>query len=262
MYNKKSFLILIIVNIVFIIIFWLLLTKFYKRETIIQRQDFESKITSLSEILPQSVVNIFSDTSMNYYMENDWDSAWVIQKQSKLWWASGIIWSKDWYIITNKHVVEDKTVNYSVVSSDWSIYKIDKIRFVDGLDIAVVHIVDKKWNSPKNLNVPKFISSKDNVNVWQFVLAIWNAFSEYNNTVSFGMISAKNRKLDLESNIVYTWLYQVDISIYPGNSWWPIFDTKWEVIGMVTAMSRGGNNIWFAIPLNTELVDKMILESK
>lgn len=263
MYNKKKFFVLVIINVIIVIIFcWLLFININKNEAIIKEQDFESKFIELSKELPKSVVNIFSNNSINYYMEDEWYSIWSIKKNSKIGGASGIIWSKNWYIITNRHVVEDQTINYSVSTNDWTIYKVDKIIIPENLDIAVLHIVDKNWESPKNLNVPKFISAKDNIDVWQFVLAVWNAFSEYDNTVSFGIISAKNRKITIESDIIYTWLYQIDISIYPGNSWWPVFDTKWQVIGMVTAMSRGGTNLWFAIPLNKEFVEKIVWFNK
>lgn len=204
----------------------------------------------------QSVVSIFADTSANYYLEGENDtSLWTTKKETKIGWWSWIIWSKNGYIFTNKHVVEDTAAHYTVVLYDKSTWNVDRIWRDDQLDLAVLHIVDEKGNPPQNIIPAVFIPMEKTVNIGQFSFVIGNSFSEYTNTTSFGIISGKERTLKIDNTNLYAGFYQTDAAINPWNSWWPLLNSNGEIIGIVTAMSRGGTNIGFALPLTQEFVN-------
>ena len=81
----------------------------------------------------------------------------VKSQKIKTWWASWIIISKDWYIITNKHVVDDTTVEYTVITNDGDTLSVKNIRRDPILDIAVLQVINTKWELPTDLQPAKFI---------------------------------------------------------------------------------------------------------
>ncbi|MBU0627089.1 S1C family serine protease [Patescibacteria group bacterium] len=114
-----------------------------------------------------------------------------------------MIFSKDGYVITNKHVVDDTEAKYSVVLYDGTIYNVDKIRFDDNLDIAVLKIVDDEGYMPADLIAAQIASMEDKVQIGQFALAIGNSLAEYQNSVTMGIISARNRELKINTSNLY-----------------------------------------------------------
>lgn len=225
--------------------------------------NIESDVTKAIEIWSPSVVSIITSRDLSYYMNdalyygpNTWTVVTKIKNQKiKTWWASWIIISKDWYIITNKHVVDDTTVEYTVITNDWDTLSVKNIRRDPLLDIAVLQVINTKWELPTDLQPAKFISYKSPVNVGQFTIAIWNALTEYSNSATFGIISAKNRSLSTQwVDDIYIGLYQTDTPINPGNSGWPLLNTAWEVLGMNTALSQW-ESIWFTLPLSSEFIE-------
>ena len=130
----------------------------------------------------------------------------------------------------------------------------DKVRTDPILDLAVIHVVNEKWENVYNLIPAKIIDYKSKVNIWQFVLAIWNALAEYNDSVTLWILSAKWRELDENNGSLYIGLYQTDAAINPWNSGWPLINILWEVIWVNTAITAEGQWIWFSIPINQEFV--------
>ncbi len=222
----------------------------------------QSKIIDTVKDLSNSVVSIVISKNLNiYYYADPFSLKPYIEKEKrKVWWWSGIIVAKNWYILTNKHVVSDLDADYSVVTKNWNIYKVDKIRTDPILDLAVIHIVKKNWEEVNNLE-PADITDVNSKNpTWEFVLAIWNALAEYNNTATLWILSAKWRHLDNNNWSLYIWLYQTDAPINPWNSWWPLINLNKEVIWINTAITVAGQWIWFAIPISKQLV-KSTLDS-
>jgi S1-C subfamily serine protease len=118
-------------------------------------------------------------------------------------------------------------------------------------------ILDIDWTAISKLIPAKIISINSKIRIWQFVIAIWNALAEFENTVTFWIISGKNRKLNelkYSTNNIYAWLYQTDATINHGNSWWPLLDINGNVIGLNTAISSEWQWIWFSIPINKEFI--------
>lgn len=171
--------------------------------------------------------------------------------------GSGFIVSKDGLIATNKHVVSDSLgngVKYQVITSNNKTYDVEKI-YRDPLnDIAFVK-VNPAQNSSEQLK-PVTFGDSNNLQVGQFVIAIGTALGEFRNTVTTGVISGLGRgitagnsfegfveKLD---NVI-----QTDAAINPGNSGGPLVNSTGQVIGINTAVSQSGQNIGFALPINS-----------
>ncbi|HIJ91342.1 MAG TPA: DegQ family serine endoprotease [Deltaproteobacteria bacterium] len=162
------------------------------------------------------------------------------QKRTSL--GSGVIISKDGYIVTNNHVVENAdTINVRL--TNFEEYDAKIIGRDPKTDIALLKI------TPKNgLPVTSFGDS-DKLRVGDWVMAIGNPFG-FEQTVTAGIVSGKGRSI---GSGPYENFIQTDASINPGNSGGPLFNLKGEMVGINTAIySRSGGNIGigFAIPAN------------
>ncbi|HEU0266284.1 MAG TPA: trypsin-like peptidase domain-containing protein [Candidatus Saccharimonadaceae bacterium] len=162
--------------------------------------------------------------------------------------GTGIILSKDGYIITNHHVVGDAT-SATVVLADGTTYKNVKVVGHDPLnDIAFLKI------SGVNSLTPAEIGDSSTVRVGQQVVAIGNSLGQYQNTVTSGIISGKGRPISAQDgNSVenLTDLIQTDAAINPGNSGGPLLNIAGQVIGIDTAVAQNAQGIGFAIPINS-----------
>lgn len=222
--------------------------------------DLQSEITKLvSEVWP-SVVNIIIKKDIDLYRRDPWgffqEKVWSVEKQIG-WWSWFFI-SKDGIIMTNKHVVSDTNAKYTVITSDGKEYD-GKVLALDPLtDLAIIKIE----NPDKNFSVLKIIEDEKYINIGQFAIAIWNALWEFQNSVSFWVVSGKNRSIIAWWNWVWTekliWLLQTDAAINPGNSGWPLLNLNWEIIGINTAIAGNGQWLWFSIPLSKKRIDYIL----
>lgn len=216
-------------------------------------------ITSIWTI-QHTVVSISISKDVKFYVDDPSliNGPWSVQEQTTmLWWWSGIIVSKHWYILTNKHVVQDTTAKYSVTLSDGHTYNVDKIWFDDILDIALLKIIDPDSSSPLVLSPATFLPLDEKVSLGEFVATMGNSLSRYPTNVSFGILWGKDKELTLHNNNLYIWLYQTDALVHPGNSWWPLFDLNWRVLWITTAITEG-EWITFALPLSQEFIDSTL----
>jgi serine protease Do len=156
--------------------------------------------------------------------------------------GSGVIITKDGYILTNNHVV-DGAEQVKVALQDGREFTAKVIGRDPKSDVAVIKIDAKDLPT-----VP--IADSDKVEVGDVVLAIGNPFG-IGQTVTTGIVSATGRGgaigLDYEDFI------QTDAAINPGNSGGALVDSEGRLIGINTAiLSRSGGNqgIGFAIPSN------------
>ena len=155
--------------------------------------------------------------------------------------GSGVIVTKDGYVLTNNHVV-DEADEVKVVLLDGREF-IGKVVGKDPkTDVAVLKIDGK--------DLPFIeMADSDKIEVGDIVLAVGNPFG-IGQTVTMGMISATGRAtlgLDYEDFI------QTDAAINPGNSGGALVDADGRLIGINTAiLSRSGGNqgIGFAIPMS------------
>lgn len=219
--------------------------------------DIQSKIMWTVKEIWNSVVNIIisKDLTSYYYTDPFSFQTHVEKRLEKVWWGSWIIIAKNWYILTNKHVVEDLDADYSVLTKNWDVYKVNKIWTDPVLDIAIIKVVWENWQEVYDLQEAKIIWFNSKITVWQFVLAIWNALWEYDNTVTLWILSAKWRQLNESNGSLYIWMYQTDTAINRGNSWWPLINIAGEVIWINTAITAVWQWIGFTIPINKEFIN-------
>jgi len=162
--------------------------------------------------------------------------------------GSGFFVSSDGLIVTNKHVVDQKDVEYTVFTNDGKKH-IAKVTARDPiLDIALIKI--------EGSNFPYLsLGNSDSLQVGQSVIAIGNALAEYRNTVSVGVISGLARSVTAGDSSGNTELLdhviQTDAAINPGNSGGPLLDLSGRVIGVNVAIAQGSQNIGFALPINS-----------
>lgn len=164
--------------------------------------------------------------------------------------GSGFIFSSDGYILTNKHVVDGQT-SVKVVLNDATEYDA-KVVSTDPLnDLAVLKI------EAKDLPVVE-LGNSDTIEIGQRVIAVGNAFGEFQNTVTTGIISAKNRSITAGSGFGRSerigGLIQTDAAVNPGNSGGPLVDLGGRVVGINTAIastSGSSSGVGFAIPVNS-----------
>lgn len=198
--------------------------------------DEEIVATVASKVSP-SVVSIVTTSGRSLY---------GTQSQGA---GTGVIVSKDGYIMTNNHVI-DNARNVSVISSDGTEYKDVKIIGSDPLnDIAFI-----KVNGVSDFT-PASLGDSSKVRIGQRVVAIGNALGQFQNTVTSGIISATGRPLvatssDGSGSENLTDLIQTDAAINSGNSGGPLVDLSGRVIGINTAVATDANSIGFAIPIN------------
>lgn len=151
------------------------------------------------------------------------------------------------FILTNKHVVSDEEAEYSVLTNTGEEYSAQVIARDPFMDIAMVQVKGLK-------GVPAVeLGDSDQLKLGQAVIAIGNALGEYRNTVTRGVISGIGRDIvagGAGQPERLKGVIQTDAAINPGNSGGPLIDLSGRVIGVNTAISREGQLIGFAIPIN------------
>ncbi|HEY5583100.1 MAG TPA: trypsin-like peptidase domain-containing protein [Ruminiclostridium sp.] len=166
--------------------------------------------------------------------------------------GSGIIISKDGYIMTNYHVVQYADPKSGAKSTTLTVYLPDKreakATFIGGdsaNDLAVIKI------NLSDLPVAE-LGDSSAVEVGDPAIAIGNPLGmEFAGSVTYGVISALNRQLD--TGDVTMSLIQTDAAINPGNSGGALLNSKGQVIGINSAKISitGVEGLGFAIPVNT-----------
>jgi serine protease Do len=160
--------------------------------------------------------------------------------------GSGVIISKDGYIITNNHVVENAD-KINVEFYDGNMHEAELIGRDPNTDLAVV-----KVEPTPDMKYAQFGDS-DACEVGEWVIAIGSPRG-LDWTVTAGIISAKNRTdIGALGPTGYEDFIQTDASINPGNSGGPLINLKGEVIGinsLIVSASRGSEGLGFAIPSN------------
>lgn len=202
--------------------------------------DEESAVIKVVEEVSPAVVSIVADQVV-------WDPfSGPMREQEGI--GTGFVVDKNGLIVTNQHVVANKSVKYFVVLKDKTKYRVDRV-FRDPLnDIAIL-----KVNSTKFKHVIQWGDS-DKLKVGQTVIAIGNALGRLDNTVTKGVVSAIGRGITASSGFGQSEslenVIQTDAALNPGNSGGPLLNLVGQVVGVNVAISQGAQNIGFAIPVN------------
>ena len=165
--------------------------------------------------------------------------------------GSGFIVDSKGYIITNNHVVDKADKIYVKLATDPDNQDFGRPARVIGTDKATdLAVIKIDTNTP--LPTVK-LGNSDTTSVGDWVEAIGSPFT-LSQTVTAGIISAKNRTIEPGVNGQFQHFIQTDAAINPGNSGGPLLNMNGEVIGVNTAIftqSAGYQGIGFAMPSNT-----------
>jgi serine protease Do len=178
--------------------------------------------------------------------------------------GSGVIFSKDGYILTNSHVVEDAT-EIKIILTDNRQYD-GKIVGIDSVhDIAVLKV------NGNDLPFARLGKSAELI-IGEWAIAVGNPYGflikDSKPSVSVGVISAVNRDFaENEQGKIYRRMIQTDAAINQGNSGGPLVNIYGEVIGINTFIfsESGGNiGIGFSIPIDRvkKIADELIQYGK
>lgn len=202
----------------------------------------EESIANVAKTVSPSVVSILTTTQQS--------SRFYSQTYEQQGAGTGIIVSKDGYIMTNKHVV-DGAREVTVALSSGETYESVQVVGVDPLnDIAFL-----KVKNVKDLPAAELGDSKT-IRIGQTVVAIGNALGQYSNTVTSGIVSGTGRPIVASSDGTSRGateslndLIQTDAAINSGNSGGPLLNLKGQVIGVNTAVASQAQGIGFSIPI-------------
>lgn len=171
--------------------------------------------------------------------------------------GTGVIVHGDGYVLTNAHVVEKGTAARIAVLLHDGRELNGRLLWMDAaLDLAILQI------PAQNLQ-PIVLGDSDSLTIGQPVVAIGTPIDiSFNNTVTAGIISGLNRRLELDASSTIEGLIQTDATINPGNSGGPLLDRTGAMIGINTVKLTSGEGLSFAIPINSarsilqELIEK------
>ncbi|MBR6107265.1 MAG: trypsin-like peptidase domain-containing protein [Oscillospiraceae bacterium] len=184
--------------------------------------------------------------------------------------GSGIVMSSDGYIVTNAHVIYDieseyqmgKATAVSVVMGEnhEEEYEAEIVGYDIQTDLAVLKI-DAEGLTPAEFG------NSDDLKVGELVVAIGNPLGfELYGTTTCGIVSAKNREVELEDKTMT--LIQTDAAINSGNSGGMLLNSYGQVIG-INSMKMGSSygeasveGLGFAIPINdaAEIIKSLITD--
>jgi S1-C subfamily serine protease len=163
--------------------------------------------------------------------------------------GSGFVIDEQGHVLTNAHVVEGAS-KIEVAFGDRNSVDAKLLGSDASTDVALLKVkASKKVLKPLNLGD----SSK--LEVGDSVVAIGNPFG-LDRTVTTGIVSALQRKLEAPNGFTIDNVIQTDAAINPGNSGGPLLDSLGRVIGINSQIATGGGGggsigIGFAVPINT-----------
>ena len=199
------------------------------------RKQKETKSGEMRQSPPGSPFDFFNDERFRDFFRNQ-----PQRKMPQRTAGSGFIISKDGFIVTNNHVVEEAEIVKITLSND-EVYEAEIIGLDPRMDLALLKI-----DLDKDLPFVSFGKS-ENSKVGEWVVAIGNPFG-LGGTVTAGIISALGRNI---GSGPYDQFIQTDAPINKGNSGGPLFNMKGKVIGvntMIYSQTGGSVGIGFSIP--------------
>ena len=202
-----------------------------------------------TKMTPQDVYENYVNAVVLVYNQGTTSTYWgQTESQSS---GSGMIISKDGYVLTNNHVVEGAE-KLTVMTTSGEEYDATVIGADEVNDVALLKIEgDEDFPTVS-------IGDSDQIEVGEQVCAIGNPLGELTNTLTVGYVSALDREISESSTGTTINMFQTDCAINSGNSGGPIFDMNGNVVGITTAKysSSGYSNaasvegIGFCIPIN------------
>ncbi len=155
--------------------------------------------------------------------------------------GSGFFITAEGLAITNNHVVEGAdTINVQLADNTQRKAKI--VGLDPATDVALIKVEGGPFT-------PLPLGDSDALRVGEWVMAVGNPLA-MDHTVTVGVVSAKGRSLGLLERSFENFI-QTDAAINVGNSGGPLVNLRGEAVGINSAINAAGQNLGFAIPINT-----------
>lgn len=171
--------------------------------------------------------------------------------------GSGFVVSADGYIVTNYHVIEyadQYGYTLTIMLHDGKSYPAKIVGYEQDNDIAVIKI-DATGLSAVTIGDNKKMKVGDKI------YAVGNPLGELDYTMTNGIVSALDRVIQVDESTSIN-MFQIDAAVNSGNSGGPLYNSKGEVVGIVSAKyaSTGIEGLGFAIPINDaiDIVNQLI----
>lgn len=182
----------------------------------------------------------FDDLGMNVYAQEEEE----IEKDI----GTGFVVEKN-LLVTNKHVVSQRGLEYIVIDHNNNEYKVINIYRDPQNDLAIIQIEGGDALPALTLG------NSDDLKPGQFVIAIGTALGKFRHTVTTGVISGLGRGISASGSFAgfvekLENVIQTDAAINPGNSGGPLLNSIGEVVGVNVAVADRAQNIGFSIPIN------------
>jgi hypothetical protein len=181
-----------------------------------------------------SASDVYNKTKGSIVVVHSYDESGEVNSQ-----GSGVVYTNA-LIITNKHVVENS--NKLKISHSSSNYDVELVGYINNLDIAILKVLNAEMQP---INV-----AKNSPNIGDVVYTL-GAPKGLDLTLANGIVSSFR-----DSNI------QTTAPISPGSSGGALLDKNGELLGITTFKIQGGENLNFAISMNSILAGKIIEEKQ
>lgn len=191
-------------------------------------------------------------------------SPWGWPQESPQASGSGVLVDPRGYIVTNYHVVEG-AAELTVIFHDGTSKPARRIGHdYPFSDLAIIRIEGEGYPYAA-------LGNSNDLLIGETVVAIGSALGDFRNTVTTGVVSGLGRTLKVSEDVSMEGMIQTDAAINHGNSGGPLVNLRGEVIGINTAIIRGGilsgdvaEGLGFAIPSNTVryVVEQLIARGK
>ena len=177
-----------------------------------------------------------------------------VRTQPRVGFGSGVILSKDGYIVTNNHVI-DAADEITVTLNDNRSYKARLVGADENTDLALVKIEadgDLEFLS---------VGDSDELKVGEWVLAVGNPFN-LTSTVTAGIVSAKARSLGVYNGGIESFI-QTDAAINQGNSGGALVNESGELVGINAVLSSPtGSYAGYGFAIPTSIMTKVVSDIK
>ena len=208
--------------------------------TQIKHEEESTELETILENTTESIVGIskIKDIGTTIFLE---------KSTEHLNLGTGVIISKEGYILTNQHVAGSQYSTCYITLKNGVTDNGVVVWASEDLDLAIIKINIK--------NLPEAnLGDSDNIKIGTSVYAIGNPVGyELQRTVTSGIISGTNRIIKTEDDNTKSYLeglIQTDATINQGNSGGPLINKNGEIIGITTLKIEDAEGIGFAIPIN------------
>lgn len=187
------------------------------------------------EKVKDSIVIIIPENKLISYKNNP---IWIFEEYKESWIWAWFFFESNWTIQTVNHLVEDDNIKYKVIYKNIE-YDAEILSRNKEKDLAIIKIIaNESVIFPRLTNVGRTLGHRGGANeIYNF----WVDMKDLSITYNTWIIINEKSKLDNMSNLL-----EISNNLKQGFSWWPIIDSKWNVIWINYAISNG-KNYWIAL---------------